>query len=886
MAAHPTATYRLQLGPAFDFDDAAAVIPYLARLGISHVYASPYLQAAPGSTHGYDVVDYQRVNEELGGEKGRGWFCRTLQEAGMGHILDVVPNHMAISGPENVWWWDVLENGMSSRFATFFDVDWEYTQGSSGNRILLPILGDHCGRVIESGEIRIDRAQGSFLLRYYDHVAPVSPRTLVDLLTAAARESQSDELGFLAGALERLPASSATDRQSVHRRHRDKEVLRRHLATLLDSRPNVRRAVDVEVERINADADLMDALHEAQNYRLAFWRLAGSNLGYRRFFDINTLVGLRMEDPEVFRETHRLILEWLQDGSLNGVRVDHPDGLRDPRQYFERLREAAPGAWIVAEKILEPGEQLPRTWPVNGTTGYDFLNVVNRLLVDPRAESELSAFYSSFTGEKRSYATILHRSKHLVMEELFASDVYRLIDLFSQICSRHRRYRDFANDILATVLTELLAAFPVYRSYAVAETEQLHEHDRAVIEEAVNAARDRLPEVDEEIFEFAQSILTLEVGGALESEFVMRFQQLAGPVTAKGAEDTAFYIYNRFTALNEVGGDPALFGGTVAAFHEYCSRRAQQWPTAMSAASTHDTKRSEDTRARLSVLSAIPECWRHFVTKMAEHNDRYRTGGAPDRNLEYLLYQCMVGAWPISGERMQTFAEKAMREAKQHTSWTNQNAEYEEAVHRFLEGAMGDDHVAALVGGIVDEIRIPGWKRSIAATVIRFTAPGVPDTYQGCELWDHSLVDPDNRRAVDYEARAGLLDRLELMLPGEAFAEWDTGLPKLHTVRVCALLRAERPESFGPESGYAPITIENDPEDALVAYQRGDDVVVIADRFAGRPETGKHEIPSVTLPPGSWEDRLSGNRHRSGTHSVAAILQDRPAAVLVRGSTR
>lgn len=884
------ATYRIQLSADFDFDAAAAIVPYLSRLGISHVYASPYLQAVRGSTHGYDVVDHGRVNEELGGERGREWFCRSLAEAGMSHILDVVPNHMAITGPESVWWWDVLENGMSSRFAHFFDVDWEYGGGSS-NRILLPVLGDHCGRLIEAGEIRLERSGGSFRLRYYEHVAPVSPRSLAGILETAADHAESDDLAFIAGAMARLPASTDTDRHSIARRHRDKEVLRRTLAELLDEQPNIRRAVDDEVERVNGDPELLDSLHEAQNYRLALWRLARSDLGYRRFFDINTLVGLRMEDEEVFSETHHLVLQWLADGSLSGLRVDHPDGLLDPREYFERLRRAAPRAWIVAEKILEPDEHLPPDWPVDGTTGYDLLNEVNRLFVSRAGEQPLTELYQAFTGERRSYAAILHGAKHLVMTELFASDVYRLIDLFGQIAARHRRYRDFSGDAIATALTEVLAAMPVYRTYAVAATGEISDTDRGIVTEAIGAARERLPEIDEELLEFIGRVLMLEVRGDLESEFVMRFQQLSGPVMAKGAEDTVFYVYNRFVGLNEVGGDPRRFGTSSQAFHRFMEHRVAHHPRAMSAASTHDTKRSEDTRARLAVLSTIPDRWKRFVTELAERTASYRSTDTPgtrlpDANLEYALYQNLVATWPIGFDRIWAYAQKAMREAKTHTRWTSQNAEYEAGVQRFLEALLGDEAITDVIDAFVEEIRIAGWMNSLAATVVRLTAPGVPDTYQGCELWDHSLVDPDNRRPVDYEARMALLDRLQEIEPAEAFAEWESGLPKLHVMRTCLALRAEREASFA--GGYTPVAISGDHGESFVAYLRGDDVLVAVRRIQPvgdiDPASPSAEA-TLELPTGRWTDRLTGRRYGDATRtlSLPALLDRAPAAVLVKG---
>ncbi|MBA2751673.1 MAG: malto-oligosyltrehalose synthase, partial [Actinobacteria bacterium] len=427
----------MQLAPSFDFDQAVAVAPYLRDLGVSHFYASPYLQAAAGSTHGYDVVDHHRVNVELGGEEGHQRLCAALDQAGLGQVLDIVPNHMAITGPENAWWWDVLENGPSSVYASYFDVEWDPPESKLRNMVLLPILGDHYGRVLEAGELRLERRAGSFTFTYFDNAVPVGPRSLDDLLAGAAARCQSDELESMATAFGRLPPSTATDRESVRERHRDKEVLRARLDELCESDPEIARAVDAAVTAVNSDVDALDALLERQNYRLAFWRTGARELGYRRFFDISTLVGLRVEDKHVFEDTHERVLGWLRDGVVDGLRVDHPDGLRDPEGYLRRLAEATDGAWVVVEKILERGERLPRTWPVAGTTGYDFLNRLGGLFVDPAGEEALSRLYAEIVGGSEDFGEAAYRSKHKVMHDALAADVSRLTALFVQVCERH-----------------------------------------------------------------------------------------------------------------------------------------------------------------------------------------------------------------------------------------------------------------------------------------------------------------------------------------------------------------------------------------------------------------------------------------------------------------
>jgi (1->4)-alpha-D-glucan 1-alpha-D-glucosylmutase len=461
----PLSTYRAQLHSRFGFDDVGAIAPYLADLGVSHLYASPYLQAAPGSTHGYDVVDHSRVNGELGGAAAHRRMCDALGAAGLGQILDIVPNHMAIGGRENAWWWDVLENGPSSLYAAYFDVDWDPPEAKLRHKVLLAVLGDHYGRVLEAGELALAREGGSFVVRYHEHVAPIAPPTMDGVLAAAAERCASAELESLATALGRLPASTLTDRDSVRERHRDKEVLADRLAALCDDDEAVAEAVDAMVAETNADPDHLDAVLERQNYRLAYWRTAGRELDYRRFFDITTLIGLRVEDPQVFEDTHQLVLGWVADGTLDGLRVDHPDGLRDPEGYLARLAEATGGAWVVVEKILEPGEELPLTWPVAGTTGYDFLNRVGGLFVDPDGHKPLLELFAGLTGQSTDWASVVLEKKHQVLRQVLAADLNALTAAFVRVCERHRRFRDYTRHELHEVLREVAAAFPVYRAY-------------------------------------------------------------------------------------------------------------------------------------------------------------------------------------------------------------------------------------------------------------------------------------------------------------------------------------------------------------------------------------------------------------------------------------
>ena len=720
----PSATYRLQLHADFTFDDAAHVSGYLSELGITHVYCSPYLQAAPGSTHGYDVVDYTRPNVELGGEEGLRRFTAALKANGLGQVLDVVPNHMAISTSANWWWADVLENGPSSHFASYFDVEWDPPEARLRNTVLIPILADHYGRILEAGELQIVRRGSDFQIRYGENTYPVSPSSLGPLLGRAARQSGSDTLAFLADAFSSLPRPTATDRASVRRRHRDKAVLRAQLRRLLDDDPVAATAIDQAVADMNADPDALHALLDMQNYRLAWWRSAHRDLGYRRFFDIATLIGLRMEDEQVFQDTHGRVLEWVREGGLDGLRIDHPDGLRDPQEYFDRLRAAAPEAWIVAEKILGPGEQLPETWPIEGTTGYDFLNRVAGLFIDPDGEEPLSAFYRDFTGETRDYPHLVRDTKLHVLREVLGSDVNRLTDLLLQICERHRRHRDYSRHHLADALRELIAWFPVYRTYIQPYAGTLSDVDRRYVEAAACAAMHERPDVEATLFEFLRDLLVLAVTGDLEKEFVARFQQLTGPAMAKGVEDTAFYTYNRFIALNEVGGDPSQFGTAPARFHDALDEAQRRWPLSMLATSTHDTKRGEDVRARLAVLSERPEVWIEAVRRWSAMTALHRTGDWPDRNTEYFFYQTLVGAWPICPERLTAYMEKASREAKVHTSWTSPHAEYDAALRRFVDACLADPEFMQDVGSFVEPLVAPGRINSLAQTLLKLTAPG------------------------------------------------------------------------------------------------------------------------------------------------------------------
>jgi (1->4)-alpha-D-glucan 1-alpha-D-glucosylmutase len=863
------------------FDEAAGLAPYLRDLGASHLYCSPVLQAARGSTHGYDVVDHARLRDELGGPAAWRRMCATLDAHGLGVLLDVVPNHMAIAGRDNPWWWDVLENGPASRWAGYFDVDWDPPERRLRQTVLVPILGDHYGRVLEAGELRLARDGAAFVIRYHAHEVPVSPRSLDGLLTAAAARAGSPELESLASAFARLPHATATDRASVQERHRDKEVLRAQLARLCADAPAIAAAIDGEVERVNADPDSLDDLLGRQNYRLAYWRTAGQELDYRRFFDVSTLVALRVEDPQVFDDTHRLVFDLVRSGCVDGLRIDHPDGLRDPEGYLVRLRHECPEARVVVEKILAPDEALPASWPVAGTTGYDFLNVVLGLFVDPAGEAPLTELHGRFTGDTEAFDAAAYRSRHDVMRTVLAADLERLTATFVDVCAAHRRYRDYTRRELRDALRETIAALDVYRTYVQATAGRVGDEDVRRIGNAVEAAGRRRPDLDAALLAFLGDVLLLRHRGDAEAELTMRFQQVSAAVMAKGVEDTAFYRWGPLVALNEVGGDPARFGTSVEAFHRRNAEAARRGAGSLLATSTHDTKRGEDTRLRITLLSEIPERWAAAVWRWAEMNERHRRGGMPDRALEYLLYQTVVGAFPLSVERAVAYVEKATREAKRHTSWIDPNPAYDAAARGFVEGVLGDSAFAADLEAFVRPLVAAGRDASLAQTLLKLTAPGVPDLYQGSELWDLALVDPDNRRPVDWALRRRLLDAVGEAAPEDVLPREDEGSPKLWLVARVLGFRRERPGPFGPDAGYTPLATAGAHAGRAVAYLRADEVAVVVPRLVlGRGDDWLDT--TVEVPAGRWRDVLARTEVAGGTIRLAELLARCPVALLAR----
>jgi (1->4)-alpha-D-glucan 1-alpha-D-glucosylmutase len=810
----PLATYRLQLGAQLTFDDAAGLLPYLERLGVSDCYTSPFFETSSTNSHGYDVSDHNRFRAELGGEPAFWRFADALRGRGMGLLIDLVPNHMGIAGNRNARWWEVLEQGPTAPSAIYFDIDWAPVKDELAGKVLLPILGDQYGAVLDSGQLTLTLDELGLSVRYYDNAMPLAPRSWGRVLGHRLGELQSRlgpehpeliELKSLLAWFTTIPPGTQTDEGRTAAEGSEVQTGRARLAALLARAPAVRECIEDNVRIFNGTPgdshsfDLLDALLDDQAYRVAYWRVAGEEINYRRFFDINELAAIRMEVPEVFAQTHRLVFDLVGRGVVTGLRVDHPDGLYAPAEYFHRLQRGCASAlgredhadfYVVAEKILAPGERLPDGWATAGTTGYEFLNLVNGIFVDRAQARALEQIYARTIKIRPPFSDVVYECKRLIMETSMASEINMLGHRLNRISEKHRSSRDFTRASLTTALREIIAAFPVYRTY-VGESEarpgkpagegraaDITGLDRDYIARAVGHAKRRTPTMSDSVYDWIQDVLTLrfpewasEADRQERLDFVRRFQQITGPVTAKGYEDTVLYRFNRLVSLNEVGGDPSRFGTALAEFHAENVERRQRSPHALSATSTHDTKRGEDVRTRISVLSEIPAEWRARLAVWQRLNRKHHAqlDGAPvpGANTEYLIYQTLVGAWPIDVARLRNYMLKATREAKVHSSWVNPNARYDEAIAAFIGIILDPDRSAAFLEDfVIFQARIAhfGMLSSLGQTLIKLTAPGVPDFYQGSELWDLNLVDPDNRRPVDWGERMRLLDEVLMAL--------------------------------------------------------------------------------------------------------------------------
>jgi len=937
----PESTYRLQFHAGFTFRDAARIAPYLRELGVTHCYASPYLKARPGSTHGYDIVDHGSLNPEIGSEDDFNAWCAALKENGLGQILDAVPNHMGVATNENAWWNDVLENGPASRFGGHFDIAWHASaRPELQDKVLLPVLGEPYGEALEAGLLSLAIEKGAFTICYHDRRFPLNPRAIGVILGHRLEELERTlgpdapaymEYQSILTSTRNLPSRTEIDPDKIAERSREKEVIKRRLTALATDVPPVREFIQQNVIVFNGQAgnprsfDLLHDLLERQCFRLSYWRVALDEINYRRFFDINDLAALSIEREEVFTAVHGLMLRLAAEGKVDGLRIDHPDGLYDPAQYFRRvqdqyvlacaralaasdpeftardpmeidaaLREFARTAgamsqdagwplYVVAEKILASGEQLAEKWAVHGTSGYDFLNIVNGLFVDRANEGAFTDFYHDFIGDETRFPELAYRKKLLILQASLASELHMLTHQLDRLAQKSRGSRDYTFNTLRLALRAVIACFPVYRSYIA--NGEVHDDDRRNIQVAVRRATIRNPLLSRRVFQFVRGMLLLDTPTGFSSadqaeqrRFAGKFQQVTAPVTAKGIEDTAFYLYNRLISLNEVGGDPIRFGEAPETVHANFRERQSKWPFALSALSTHDTKRSEDVRARLNALSEMPDDWRGCVERWSQMNKPHRQPvddrTVPDANEEYLLYQTLVGAWPIGTltpeewgdfvKRIAAFMEKASREAKEHTSWINPNADYDRGIAQFIARVLDEKVNRPFLNDFrpfQQRVSQYGMLNSLAQTLLKLTAPGVPDTYQGTELWDFSLVDPDNRRPVDYTSRQETLSELQSTssdparmkkLARDLLTSREDGRIKMYITSRVLRCRREHPGLFA-NGKYVPLKSSGAKAEHLFAFARnaGDQwAIVVVPRLIAKLTPEPTSLPVAEV----WGD--------------------------------
>jgi (1->4)-alpha-D-glucan 1-alpha-D-glucosylmutase len=908
----PRATYRLQLHKGFGFDAMAQCAPYLAALGVSHAYLSPYLKARPGSSHGYDIVDHAELNPELGDEPSFRRMATALKSNGLGHILDFVPNHMGVGGADNPLWLDVLEWGPDAARAGWFDIEWETQRRYLHNKLLVPLLGDHYGIELERGmlELRYDEHEGSFAVwAYGTHKLPITPPHYARILG-----NEHPELERLADAFAWLP----NWRLQMARRAAE---FKAELANAVQARADVREALYSRLARFQGRAGElsgwreMDTLIQRQHWRLAYFRVAADDINYRRFFNINDLAGLRVELPEVFDHAHQRVLRLVREGVIDGLRIDHIDGLLDPKAYLQRLQDriaALRGAdshfYLVVEKILAAHESLREDWPIDGTTGYEFLNQVMALLIDPANEGAFSECYGQFTGERREFSEIGRLCKLHIMDNEMSGELNVLARDFARLARQHPRTADFTQTLLWRAIKQLIACFPVYRTYMDASA-VFDSPDQRDLGWALAQARRHENEIDPSVWNFLEQVLTARLIERPRSGFsrvallrcATRLQQYSGPVAAKGLEDTAFYRYNRFVALNEVGGDPNRFGATVAAFHRATQLRAQRWPHSMLSTATHDTKRGEDARARLAALSEYPEewcrqvpLWSRILRGPVAQSDA-EPDLQPDRNDEYLLYQVLLGSWPAElldeqncrGQPMEAFAArvqatllKSMREARVHTSWAFTNASYEESMAALIAAGLSGARAPAFLAAFLPfarQVAATGVRNSLIQTVLKLTSPGVPDIYNGADLWDLSMVDPDNRRPVDYALRAQQLTQIDSALKADRrgqlagwLLDWGDGRIKLAVMTTLLRHRAQHAELY--EGDYQPLPVHGTRAEEMGAYARSrgsQRLLVVFCRHTRRQEreplSGDTPLPLPDDLAGcTWTDVLTGTSISSG----------------------
>lgn len=896
-ATIPITTYRLQFNSQFTFQHAKEIVDYLCDLGITHFYCSPLLKAKQGSLHGYDITDHSTFNPEVGTKEQFEMLVNTLRDHQMGLICDIVPNHMSVMDSSNKWWVNVLENGPASPYADYFDIDWHPPQKKLQNKLLLPLLEQQYGTALEKQTLKVIYQNGAFFLELPHHNLPTDPKSwnlILEPLIKRMKPLEFQELKSIATSIHHLPDTTETNPERVEERHREKEIIKRRLDTLMKENELLQRELLQELEGFNGNSfdpssfSRLENFLNAQSYLLSFWRVASDEINFRRFFDICEYAGIKTEKREVFEAIHALLFECIENGWIDGIRIDHIDGLWDPEQYLKDLTEKCKlkgkrttPLYCILEKILIGNEKLEPEWPIDGTVGYDILNLLNGVFVSQVNIKAIHEIYRNFTNITANPSELAYRCKKLIMIVSLSSELHMLARSLVHIAEQHRNSRDFTAESLRGALRDIIACFPVYRTYIRASQEKIHEEDRHHMMTAISKAKRLNPAINESIFDFLKSLLLLEYPDDLNTEqkeewqnFIMRFQQLTGPVMAKGIEDTAFYRFYPLASLNEVGNDLYSLGNSVELFHTKIQDRFKTHPHSMSTISTHDTKRSDDVRARINVLSEIPEEWEQALGRWSKFNRIYKEetmkeSEIPDSNEEYLIYQTLIGTWPFSPmdkkthleyvERIQMYMEKAIKEAKIHSSWVNPSKFYDQQIQQFIEKILDQNSNPFLndFKAFIPKISMAGIFNSLSQTLLHLSLPGVPDIYQGSEIWNFTLVDPDNRRPVDFQKRKTILDELneqknnpsDLLL--KLMQNPEDGRIKLYLIRTLLKLRQRLPNLF-LDGSYIPLQVIGEKENHLIAFARFADqkaVIVIAPRlFIPLMQNNTHIQPEI------WKD--------------------------------
>lgn len=940
----PLSTYRLQFNRHFKFRDAVGIIPYLKELGISHCYSSPILWAKTGSLHGYDIIDHSKINPEIGSQEDFDELSNIISKNDMGLILDIVPNHMGI-GNENKWWIDVLENGQASEYAIFFDIDWNPLKKELSGKVLVPVLGNHYGNILSNGEFKLnfDRKKGCFKLLYCEHEFPINPSSYplilehrIEILESQLSENHDDFMEYqsITNSFNKLPEITETDSDRIKERSREKQISFRRLSELCKRNNLISDFIEQNLLEFQCSPENYMAcqrihkLLEAQAYRLAYWRVSADLINYRRFFDVNSLIGLRTENPVVFDSTHSVILDLIEQKKIHGLRIDHPDGLLDPFKYFKTLQAEAGKrlytdeelpVYTIAEKILANFEKLPNNWEIHGTTGYEFLNITNNLFLDSKNMAKFSGIYHKFINKAVNFNELVIKCKKLIMKTALTSELSTLSNSLSHISEKYYETRDYTLNSLRDALIEIISCFPVYRTYISEEDKSSKTED--YIKWAVGMAKKRSKSTDSSIYDFIEKVLLCEFESNKESEtyqdilnFAMKFQQYTAPLMAKGLEDTGFYNYNRLISLNEVGGNPSKFGISVNEFHNFNQNKLNTTPHGMLTTSTHDTKLSEDVRARINVLSEIPDLWHKKITKWSRINKSKKTKidniFIPHKNDEYLFYQVLTGIWTEGcdvqkiSERLESYMIKAAREAKTNTSWIKINSHYENALCEFIKRVLNSPENHPFWKEFLPfqrEISQKGYVNSVSKITLKFTSPGVPDIYQGNELWTYNLVDPDNRNPVDFNKFQETLNKIKLFFNNISDISFlfplESGKLKLFITSTLLNFRKNHPELF-KKGNYFPLDVTGTKAENIVAFARNfenETIITIVPRLIYHLTSEERPFPTgeeiwqdtkIILPEhlknSNWKDIFTGKTvvDEDSKIKTGSVLNLLPVSVL------